>query len=150
MPSVHIDNVGKITIIECAGRFVRSEAALKLRDAVISQRGARVVVLDLTEMHAIGGGSLGTLLLLQRWAQDNYIGFHLFNPCGPVRDKLKHVEFEFASLEQMIGILGAPQAMCARHEDFKRQPLHQGMSRNRCLYRATRPYFVRQGFSGCS
>jgi hypothetical protein len=27
MPSVHIDNVGEMAIIECAGRFVRSEAA---------------------------------------------------------------------------------------------------------------------------
>jgi anti-anti-sigma regulatory factor len=109
MPSVHIDNVGKIAIIECVGRFVREEAALKLRDAVISQADARIVVLDLTEMHAIGSGGLGTLLLLQKWAQDNNIRFQLFNPCGSVRDKLKHVEFECASLEQMIGILGSPQ-----------------------------------------
>jgi anti-anti-sigma regulatory factor len=99
MPSVRIDNVGKMAIIECTGRFVRAEAALKLRDAVISQTDALVVVLDLTEMHAIGGGGLGTLLLLQKWAQENHIRFQLFNPCGPVRDKLKHVEFEFASLE---------------------------------------------------
>ena len=53
MPSVHIDNVGEMAIIECAGRFVRNEAAFKLRDAVTSQTDARVVVLDLTEMHAI-------------------------------------------------------------------------------------------------
>jgi hypothetical protein len=58
MPTVHIDNVGEMAIIECAGRFVRSEAALKLRDAVRSQTDVRVVVLDLTEMHAIGGGGL--------------------------------------------------------------------------------------------
>ncbi len=33
MPSVHIDNVGEMAIIECAGRFVRTETAFKLRDA---------------------------------------------------------------------------------------------------------------------
>ncbi len=43
------------------------------------------MVLDLTEMHAIGGG-LGMLVLLQRWAED--IRFKLFNPSAPVRDKL--------------------------------------------------------------
>jgi anti-anti-sigma regulatory factor len=52
--------------VECAGRFVRNEAAFKIRDAVTSQTNARVVVLDLTDMHAIGGGGLGTLLLLQK------------------------------------------------------------------------------------
>jgi anti-anti-sigma regulatory factor len=64
-PSVHIDNIGEMAIVECAGRFVRNEAAFQLRDAVTSQADARVVVLDLTEMHAIGGGGLGMLVLLQ-------------------------------------------------------------------------------------
>jgi anti-anti-sigma regulatory factor len=100
MPSVHIDNLGEMAIVECAGRFVRNDAAFKLRDAVTSQTNARVVVLDLTEVHAIGGGGLGTLLLLQRWAQDHDIRFKLFNPSGPVLDKLKHVDIEIATLEQ--------------------------------------------------
>jgi anti-anti-sigma regulatory factor len=100
MPSVHIDNLGEMAIIACAGRFVRSEAAFKLRDAVRSQTNARVVVLDLTEMQAIGGGGLGTLLLLQRWARDNDIRLKLFNPSAPVLDKLKHVDFEIATLDQ--------------------------------------------------
>jgi anti-anti-sigma regulatory factor len=90
MPSIH-DKVGEMATIECAGRFVRSGAAFKLRDAVRSQTDARVVVLDLTEMHALGGGGLGVLVLLERWAQDHDIRFKLFNPSGPVRDKLKHV-----------------------------------------------------------
>jgi len=100
MPSVRVDNLGEMAIVKCAGRFVREDAAFKLRDAVTSQKNARVVVLDLTEMHAIGGGGLGTLLLLQRWAQDRDIRFKLFNPTGPVLDKLKHVDFEVAPLEQ--------------------------------------------------
>jgi hypothetical protein len=54
MPSVHVDKIGEMAIIECAGRFVRTETAVKLRDAVTSQTDAHVVVLDLTEMHAIG------------------------------------------------------------------------------------------------
>src|SRR5882724_6720807 len=105
MPSLHIDKVGEMAIIECAGRFVRTETAVKLRDAVTSQTDARVVVLDLTEMHAIGGGGLGMLVLLQRWARDHDIRFKLFNPSGPVRDKLKHVDFQIAPLEQMMTML---------------------------------------------
>jgi anti-anti-sigma regulatory factor len=59
-----------------------------------TQTNAHVVVLDLTDMHAIGGGDLGTLLLLQKWAQDHDIRFKLFNPSRLVLDKLKHVDFE--------------------------------------------------------
>jgi len=99
MPSVHINTRGETAIVECAGRFVRNEAAFKIRDAVTSQTNARVVVLDLTDMHAIGGGGLGTLVLLQKWAQDHHIQFKLFNPSGLVLDKLKHVDFEIATVE---------------------------------------------------
>jgi anti-anti-sigma regulatory factor len=105
MPIVHVDTVGEMAIIECAGKFVRAEAAFKLRDAVTSQAEARVVVLDLTEMRAIGGGGLGTLLLLHKWAQDHNIRLTLFNPSAPVWDKLRHVDFEIATLYQMIDIL---------------------------------------------
>jgi anti-anti-sigma regulatory factor len=125
MPSVHIDNVGEMAIIECAGRFVRSEAACKLRDAVTSQTDARVVVLDLTEMHAIGGGGLGTLVLLQRWAHDHDIRFTLFNPSRPVRDKLKHVAFEIATLEQMMTLLSPIDREYARALIESHFPLHQ-------------------------
>ena len=98
MPSVQVDNLGEMAIVQCAGRFVRNDAAFKLRDVVTSQTDARIVVLDLTQMHAIGGGSLG--MLLQRWAHDHDIRLKLFNPSEPVLDKLKHVEFEIATLEQ--------------------------------------------------
>jgi anti-anti-sigma regulatory factor len=125
MPSVHIDNVGEMAIIECAGRFVRSDAAFKLRDAVTSQKDVRVVVLDLTEMHVIGGGGLGMLVLLQRWAQDRDIRFKLFNPSKSVQDKLKHVDFEVATLEQMMTLLSRIDSQYARALIESQFPLHR-------------------------
>jgi anti-anti-sigma regulatory factor len=125
MPSVHIDKVGEMAIIECAGRFVRTETAFKLRDAVTSQTDAHVVVLDLTEIHAIGGGGLGMLVLLQRWVQDHGIRFKLFNPCRPVRDKLKHVDFEIATLEQMMTLLSRVDSEYARALIESQFPLHR-------------------------
>jgi hypothetical protein len=50
MLSIHIENIGDIAIFECEGRIVRSEGAFKLREAVTSQRAARIVVLDLSEV----------------------------------------------------------------------------------------------------
>ncbi|HMJ22910.1 MAG TPA: STAS domain-containing protein [Terriglobales bacterium] len=125
MPSIHIDNVGEMAIIECAGRFVRNEAASQLRDAVTSQTDVQVVVLDLTEMHAIGGGGLGMLVVLQKWAQDHDIRFKLFNPSRPVRDKLKHVEFEIATLEQMMTLLNRVDSQYARALMESQFPSHR-------------------------
>jgi anti-anti-sigma regulatory factor len=106
-------------------QFVRTETAFKLRDAVTSQTDARVVVLDLTEVHAIGGGGLGMLVLLQKWAQDHDIRFKLFNPSRSVRDKLKHVDFEIASLEQMMALLSRIDGEYARALIESQFPLHQ-------------------------
>jgi hypothetical protein len=79
MPSVHVDKMGEMAKNVEADLYV---AAFKLRDAVTSQTDACVVVLDPAEMHAIGGGGIGMLVLLQRWAQDHNIRFKLFNPPG--------------------------------------------------------------------
>jgi anti-anti-sigma regulatory factor len=125
MPSVHVDKVGEMAIVECAGRFVRTESALKLRDAVTSQTDARFVVLDLTEMHAIGGGGLGVLVLLGRWAEDRGIRFKLFNPCRPVRNKLKHINCEIATLEQMMTLLSRVDGEYARALIESQFPLYR-------------------------
>jgi anti-anti-sigma regulatory factor len=117
MPNVHIDNVGDLAVVECEGRFVRSDAAFKLRDAVTSQARARVLVLDLTEMEAIGGGVIGMLVFLQRWAYDNDIRFKLFNPIRSVRERLEHTgsmsAFEIAGLDEMMALLGSADSRYA-------------------------------------
>jgi hypothetical protein len=105
MPSVYVDKVGEMAIVECAGRFVRKAAALKLQDAVTSQTETRVVVLDLTEMLSIGQGVICVLTCLQRWAQENHVRLALFNPSRTVWNKLKRVNFEVATLEQMMSLL---------------------------------------------
>ena len=110
MSNIHVDKVGDMAVVECEGRFVHSDEAFKLRDAVTSQGQANVVVLDLTEMRAIGGGSVGVLVFLQRWCRDHDIRFKLFNPSRSVREKLEHInsmsEFDIASLDEMMALLG--------------------------------------------
>ena len=109
MLSVHTESIGEIAIIECEGRIVRSEAALNLREAVTSQRNARIIVLDLSEVSAIEGGGLGMLVFLQRWAQDHGIRLKLFNPRQSVQDGLEHAnpmrQFDIATLDEMMAIL---------------------------------------------
>ena len=109
MLSVHIENIGEIAVIECEGRIVRSEAALKLREAVTSQTHVRIIVLDLSEVSAIEAGGLGMLVSLQRWAQENEVRLKLFNPRESVRDRLERAnsmgQFDIATIDEMMAIL---------------------------------------------
>jgi anti-anti-sigma regulatory factor len=109
MLSVNIGNIGDLAVVECEGRVVRSEAAFKLREAVISQYNARILVLDLSEVYAIDGGGLGMLVFLQRWAHDHDIRFKLFNPLKSLRHGLEHASsmsaFDTATLDEMMALL---------------------------------------------
>jgi hypothetical protein len=69
MLNVVIENIGELAVVECEGRIVQREAAVKLRKAVTSQTDARIVVLELSEVHAIEGGGLGMLVFLRGWAK---------------------------------------------------------------------------------
>ncbi len=89
MLSVHIENIGEMAVVQCEGRIVRSEAAFKSREAVCSQRDARIIVLDLSEVPAIEGGGLGMLMFLQHWTQEHDIRLKLFNPRQSARDRLE-------------------------------------------------------------
>lgn len=114
MFNIHVDKVGDLAILECEGRIVRSEAAFSLRDAFTSQRDARIVVLDLSEVEAVEGGGLGMLVFLQRWAQDHDIKLKVFNPSNPVQHKLEHTcsmsAFEIATADDMLALLNQAES----------------------------------------
>jgi len=107
--NVNIEKIGDLAVVECEGRLIRSEAAIKLREAVTSQRDARIVVLELSEVHAIEGTGLGMLVFLRRWAREHDIRFMLFDPSKCVRDGLKRVrsisEFYIPTLDDMFALL---------------------------------------------
>jgi anti-anti-sigma regulatory factor len=108
--NLHVDNVGEMAVVECEGRFVRSDEAFRLRDVVTAQRDAHIIVLDLTEMRALGGGGIGVMVFLQRWCRDRDIRFKLFNPSRSVEERLENTnamsEFDIASLDEMMALLG--------------------------------------------
>ena len=109
MLSIYIDNIGDMAVVQCDGSIVRSEAALKLRQAVNSQGDSRIIVLDLSEVPVIEGGGLSMLVFLQRWALDRSVQFKLFNPRQSVRDRLRQVNsmraFDIATLDEMMALL---------------------------------------------
>jgi anti-anti-sigma regulatory factor len=107
--NVNIEKIGDLAVVECEGRLIQSEAAVKLREAVTSQRDARIVVLELSEVHAIEGAGLGMLVFLRRWAREHDIRFMLFDPSKCVQDGLKRVrsisEFYIPTLDDMFALL---------------------------------------------
>ena len=90
MLSVQIESICDLAVVECEGRIVQSEAAFRLREAVTSQRDARIIVLDLSEVRAIEGSGLSMLGFLQRWDYDHDIRLKLFNPSKSVQKRLEH------------------------------------------------------------
>jgi hypothetical protein len=58
MLNVTVVNMGELAVVGCEGRIVHSESAYKLREAVTSQTDAQIIVLELSEVRAIGGGGL--------------------------------------------------------------------------------------------
>ena len=109
MLTIHVENLNDLAVVECKGRIVTSDAVFKLRDVVRTQVNARIIALDLSEVKAIGGGGLGMLAFLDRWARDHNIQFKLFSPSRPVVEGLVHnrsiLNFEIASFHEMMGIL---------------------------------------------
>lgn len=116
---LHMDHMGEMSVVECQGKIVRGEAAGRLRDAVLSQAGSRVIVLDLSEVYALGGNGLDALIYLQHWAFENDIQLKLFNPSRFVRHRLEQASplsaFEIASLDQMVALFTRNTTVSAMH-----------------------------------
>ena len=108
MFSTHVEVIGDVAVVQCEGRIVQSEAAYHLRDTILSQRGARVVVVELSDVDTIEGGGLGMLAFLQRWAHDHNIKLKLFNPSSTVQDRLDHTwmpSLDMATTDELIALL---------------------------------------------
>jgi anti-anti-sigma factor len=108
MFNIHVEVIGDVAVVQCEGRIVQSDAAYHLRDVILSQRNARVVVVELSEVDSIEGGGLGMLAFLQRWAHDHNIKLKLFNPTSAVQDRLEHTwmpSLDVASADELIALL---------------------------------------------
>jgi anti-anti-sigma regulatory factor len=109
-----------LAVVECEGRIVQSDSVFQLRDVVQAQAGAHMIALDLSAVKVIGGGGLGMLAYLERWAREHNIRLKLFSPSRPVLEGLAQnrsiLNFDIPSDPEMIYILahaGRPYSMAA-------------------------------------
>jgi len=110
MLNLTVEKIGKIAVLHCEGRIVRSDAAFRLRDAVTQQRRSSVVLLDLSGVKALEGGGLGMLLFLQMWTRAHGIQFKVFDAPAGIRQSLERVSsaaaVEIAGTGEVLSLLG--------------------------------------------
>src|SRR6516225_6270025 len=116
MLTLNVEHFGDIAVIECYGRIVQSDAAFRLRNAVIAEAESRMIVLDFSEIEAVEGGGLGMLAYLQLWAFAHDVKLKLFNPSDTVRERIERASLhpcQVATLDEMTAWLMVAEQ---RHE----------------------------------
>jgi anti-anti-sigma factor len=107
MLKVHTRRLGGVTVLCLQGQIVTGKTST-LRDAVLSQSEASVVVLDLARVSRIDAGGLGVLLELRGQTLSRHIEFRLMNVTKLVRRVLEVAclasVFEISSAENVVAV----------------------------------------------
>ena len=80
MLTIDVEKDNEVTVVHCRGRLVRGAEVATLRNAVVSERTTRVVVLDLSQLEFMDGGGLNSLVSLHHWTRNHGIQLKLVNP----------------------------------------------------------------------
>lgn len=80
MLTIDVEKTGQIVVVRCAGRIVRGEEVSTLKNAVISEKDIRVIMLDLEEVSLVDAGGLTALVVLHEWACNRGIRMQIVNP----------------------------------------------------------------------
>jgi anti-anti-sigma factor len=119
MLTVRSDRAGDVAVVKCVGRIVRGQENI-LRDAVLQQQLARVIVVDLSEVGSIDAGGLTVLVDLHRWTENNHSHLKLVNPRPFVHQMLTRTHlsgvFDISSFNEALAVLG-----CERGHDRERE-----------------------------
>ena len=109
MLSVKSERAGEVAIVRIAGRIVRGQETT-LNSAVLAEKRARMIVLDLSDVEALDAGGLTLLVSLHRWAASNHVHLKLANPRPFVYEMLTrtHLDcvFDISSFDQALAVLG--------------------------------------------
>jgi anti-anti-sigma factor len=109
MLTVRAESIDDLAVLKCSGRIVRGQEIV-LESAVLEQKVARVVLLDLTEVEALDAGGLTLLVSLHRWANANGKDLKLVNPRPFVFEMLTrtHLDciFDISTFDHALAVLG--------------------------------------------
>ena len=110
MLTIDVEKADDVTVVHCGGRLVRGADVSTLRDAVVSEKNTRIVVLDLSELEFMDGGGLNAFVSLHHWARHHGIQLKLVNPSRFINEMLDCTRlnrvFEISSLHDALKVLG--------------------------------------------
>lgn len=112
MLTIDVDKAADVAVVRCRGRIVRGEEVCTLRNAVVTEKGTRILVLDLSEVESLDAGGLTALVSLHHWTHSHGIQLKLVNPSRFVNEMLERTRlncvFDVSSLDDALLVLGAP------------------------------------------
>jgi anti-anti-sigma factor len=121
MLKITVQNLADTSVVRCRGRIVAGDAGSRLRNAVLSQRHSRMVVIDLAQVDRIDAGGLGILLGLRESARSRAIMFKRMNATKRVEEilELTHLQsvFEFCSVRELFCLLHRAASMSSCSAD---------------------------------
>jgi anti-anti-sigma factor len=104
-----VQRLGDATVIHLTGRLVRGEGCSHLRDVVIGQADAAMIVLNLAQVDRVDAWGLGVLLRLREWARSRGVALKLMNTVDQVERVLKLTTldrvFEFCSIRDLFCLM---------------------------------------------
>jgi anti-anti-sigma factor len=110
MLTIDVERSSGVAVVHCSGRLVRGVEVCTLRNAVVSEKTTRIVVLDLSQVEFMDAGGLNALVSLHHWTRNHGIQLKLTNPSRLVREMLTRTRlnrvFEVSSLRDALAILG--------------------------------------------
>ena len=110
---------GEVAVVHCSGRLVRGAEVCTLRNAVVSQKTTRIVVLDLSQVEFMDAGGLNALVSLHHWTRNHGIQLKLVNPSRLVREMLTRTRlnrvFDISSLHDVLTILSGADCHRAKY-----------------------------------
>jgi anti-anti-sigma factor len=118
MLTIDVEKTEDVTVVRCAGRIVRGAEVCILRNAVVSQKNTRVVVLDLSDVEMIDAGGLTALLALHEWTVERGIQLKLVNPSHFVNEVLTRTKldrvFDISTFDHALYVLSGAECHHAR------------------------------------
>jgi anti-anti-sigma factor len=112
MLTIDVEKTGEVAVVHCSGRLVRGEEVCTLRNAVVSQKTTRIVVLDLSQVEFMDVGGLNALVSLHHWTRNHGIQLKLVHPSRLVHEMLTRTRlnrvFDISSLRDVLMILSGP------------------------------------------
>jgi anti-anti-sigma factor len=119
MLTIDVERNSEVAVVHCNGRLVRGAEVGTLRNAVISQKATRVVVLDLSQVEFMDAGGLNALVSLHHWTCNHGIQLKLVNPSPLVRDMLTRTRLnrvlDISSLRDVLTILSGVDCPHAKY-----------------------------------